>query len=104
MYQKKHGKSMLCRVPKERHTAKHGFTMCQKKHTAKHEFAMCFFKLGAFVVAHGKVVICHVPDRKHTANNKTHCKFRFSGSVACIPEHGYNAFLKCLTHVRVHQP
>ena len=95
MQKKTHGKSILCRmlfvwhtanywlcrVPKKRHTAKHGFAVCQKNHTTKYGFAVCFFKPGVFVMAHGKVAFCRVLDRKHTGNNETHGKYGFSRSV-----------------------
>ena len=58
----------LCRVPKRRHTAKHGFSLC-------------FFKPSVVVVAHDKMALCRVSDRKHTTNNETHSKLEFSGSV-----------------------
>ena len=58
----------LCRVPKRRHKAKHGFSLC-------------FFKPSVVVVAHDKMALCRVSDRKHTTNNETHSKLEFSGSV-----------------------
>jgi len=97
----------ICRVPKQRHSAKYIFAECQKKGTrqrrilpcaekntrqntslpsarkkalGKDEFCRVFFLPSVFYLALGKDRLCRVPDKIHSAKPPALGKVPVSGS------------------------
>ena len=87
----------LCRVPKQRHSAKTHFAVCQKialgkihicrvpekRHSAKTHFVECFFP-SVFHLALGKDRLCRVSDKIHSAKSPALGKVPFSSSEMSI--------------------